>query len=137
MNPRPGDGTMIIEGTVRDHFLTGNLWWLLPPAAALFYPQALRGLYASGKLLHLTSGPAEAWAWLAIVISMGLVYGVPAVGLGVAYLLGRQERTSSSELLARRLAHVTVASPSLFVLIGVVFYLLHSANGDAVIWPIL
>src|SRR5262249_52784737 len=43
----------------------------------------------------------------------------------------------SSELLARRLAHLAVASPSLFVLIGVVSYLLHSANGDSVFWRIL
>ena len=57
--------------------------------------------------------------------------------IGVAYLLGRHERTSSSELLAGRLAHLAVASPSLFVLIGVVFYLLHSPNGDSVFWSIL
>src|SRR5215469_17494495 len=102
---------------VRAHSLTGNLWWLLPPAAALFYPQALRSLYESGKLLHRASGPAEVLAWLALVVSVGLVYSVPAGGIAVAYLLGRHERTSSSELLARRLAHLAVASPPLFVLI--------------------
>ena len=32
----------------RPHSLTGNLWWLLPPAAALFYPRAVRTLYESG-----------------------------------------------------------------------------------------
>jgi len=74
---------------------------------------------------------------LAIVVSVGLVYGVPAVGICVAYQLGRHERASSSELLARRVAHLAVASPSLFVFIGVIFYLLHSANGDSVFWPIL
>jgi hypothetical protein len=66
-----------------------------------------------------------------------VVYSVPAVGIGVAYLLGQHERTSSSELLARRIAHLAVAAPPLFVLIGVVFYLLHSANGDSVCWRIL
>jgi hypothetical protein len=40
-------------------------------------------------------------------------------------------------LLVRRLAHLAVASPPLFVLIGVVFFLLHSANGDSVFWAIL
>jgi lysylphosphatidylglycerol synthetase-like protein (DUF2156 family) len=30
-----------------------------------------------------------------------------------------------------------VASPPLFVLIGVVFYLLHASNGDSVFWSIL
>ena len=110
---------------------------MLPPAAALFYPQAVRALYESGKLLHQTSGPGYAVAWLAFVVSVGLVYGVPALGIGVAYLLGRRERTSPSELLARRLAHLAVASPSLFVLVGVVLYLFHAPNGDSVFWWIL
>lgn len=129
------------EGTrtqaMRADSLTGNLWWLLPPTAALFYPHAVRALYESGKLLHQASGPGDPVAWLAIVLSVGLIYSVPAVGIGVAYLLGRHERTSSSELLARRLAHLAVASPPLFVLIGVVFYLLHAPNGDSVFWWIL
>ena len=122
---------------MRAYSLTGNLWWLLPPAAALFYPLAVRAVYESGKLLHHANLPAAAVAWLAIVVSIGLVYSVPAVGIGVAYMLGRHERTSSSVLLARRLAHLAVASPSLFVLIGVVFYLLQSPNGDSVFWAIL
>jgi len=129
------------EGTrtraMRAHSLIGNLWWLLPPAAALFYPQAVRALYESGKLLDRASGPVEAVAWFATAVAVLLIYGVPAASIGVAYLLGRHERTSSSELLARRLAHLAVASPSLFVLIGVVFYLLHSPNGDSVFWSIL
>ena len=28
---------------MRAHSLIGNLWWLLPPAAALFYPQGNQG----------------------------------------------------------------------------------------------
>jgi hypothetical protein len=116
------------------HSLTGNLWWLLPPAPALCYPLTVKALFESGKLLHRVSGPGDAVAWLAIVVSVGFVYSVPAVGISVAYLLGRDERTSSSELLARRLAHLAVASPPLFVLIGVVFYLMHAPNGDSVFW---
>ena len=122
---------------IKARSVTGKLWWLLPAAAALLYPQAVRALYESGKPLHRANGPGDAVAWFAIVVSVGLVYSVPALGIGVAYLLGRHERPTSSELLARRLAHLAVASPSLFVLIGVVFYLLHSAKGDSVLWPIL
>ena len=72
-------------------------------------------------------------AWLSIAVTVALVYSVPAVGISVAYVLGRNDRTTSSELLARRLAHLAIASPSLFVLIGVVFFLLHS-NGESVFW---
>jgi len=114
-----------------------NWWWLVPPALALFYPQAVRALYESGRLLHRAAGPTDAVAWLATVLSVALVYSVPAVGIRVAYVLGRREKTSSSELLARRLAHLAVATPPLFVLIGVIFFLLHSPNSDSVFWLIL
>jgi hypothetical protein len=43
-------------------------WWLLPPALALFYPQAVRVLYESGKLLHRADRPGGAVTWLAIVL---------------------------------------------------------------------
>ena len=110
---------------------------MLPPAAALCYPQAVRALYDSGKLLHREGGRGGAVSWLAIAVSVGLVDSVPGVGIAIAYLLGRRERISSSELLARRFAHLAVASPSLFVLIGVIFYLLHSPNSDSVFWLLL
>jgi len=128
-------GTRTYAG--RHSLLNGKLLWLLPPTAALFYPLAVRALYESGKLLHRVFGPGDAIAWFAIAVSAGLVYCVPAVGIAVAYRLGREERTSSLKLLARRLAHLAVASPSLFVLIGVVFYLLHAPDGDSVFWVIL
>ena len=119
------------------HSPTGKPWWLLPSAAALFYPLTVKALYESGKLLHRVNGPGDMVGWIAIAVSVGLVYGVPAVGVGAAYLLGRDERTSSAELMARRLAHLAVASPPLFVLIGVMFYLLHAPSGDSVLWWIL
>jgi hypothetical protein len=122
---------------MRADSLTGNLWWLLPLAIALFYPQAVGALYESGKLLHQASGPVDAVAWLAIAASVGLIYSMPAVGIIVTHLLGRHECTSSWELTARRLALMTVASTPLFVLIGVVFYLLHAPAGDSVFWWIL
>ena len=137
--PEPAAGQLLVRGieSSRARSVTSRLWWLLPPAAALFYPEMLRALYESGKLQHRTSGPREAIAWFAVVVSIGLVYCVPAVGIGIACVLGRCERTSSPELLARRLAHLAVASQSLFVLIGVVCFLLHSPTSDSLVWWIL
>src|SRR5262249_40115314 len=114
-----------------------NLWWLAPPVAALFYPMALRALYESGALLQRASGPKAATAWLAIVASVALVYSVPVLGIVVADRLGRAQTTSSPELFARRLSHLVVAAPSIFVLMGVVFFLLHAPNGDVLCWSIV
>jgi hypothetical protein len=69
---------------------TDNLWWLLAAAFALFYPQAVRALYESGKLLHRASGLGGALAWLSIAVTVALIYIVPAVGISVAYVLGRK-----------------------------------------------
>ena len=46
---------------MRAHSLIGNLCWLLPPAAALFYPQAVRALYVSalGAAFALTITVAQ------------------------------------------------------------------------------
>ena len=41
-----------------------------------------------GRLLHRASGAGDAVAWLAIVVSVAVVYSVPAIGISVAYLLG-------------------------------------------------
>jgi hypothetical protein len=58
----------VVAGThaMQTRSLTGKLWWLLPPAAALLYPLALRALHESGGLLHRTRGPNATVAWLAI-----------------------------------------------------------------------
>jgi hypothetical protein len=115
---------------------TRSFWRLLPPAAAVLYPHAVGALYESGRLLDRLTGPREAVAWFAIVASAALVYGVPAVGFAVASKLGRHQSPSSSDLLARRVAHLTVASPALFVLLGVVLYLLRIGNSESVVWSI-
>ena len=113
-------------------------WWLVPPVAALLYPYAVKALYESGRLLHEAVTRANyAVAWLALAVSVALTYGVVAVSIGVAHRLAREDKASPSARRARRFAHLAMASPSLFVLIGVLFYLLHSANGDYALWWIL
>ena len=111
-------------------------WWLLPPAAALLYPHAVAALYETGRLLSRATGRREAVAWFAIAASAALVYGVPAVGFAVASRLGHED-PSSAELTVRRIAHVTVASPALFVLLGVVLSLLNIGNTESALWSIV
>jgi succinate dehydrogenase/fumarate reductase cytochrome b subunit len=115
-----------------------SLATLIPPATALLYPWIVASLYRSGQLLEHASGPlGSAIAWAATILAGALVYGVPAVSLAVAAALAPIERPSAVQLLARRAAHLAFASPSLFVLIGVVFYLLHRPSADYLAWTIL
>src|SRR5215468_6307171 len=88
------------EGTRTDivwtHSLTGNLWWLLSPATALFYPVAVRGLHESGQRLRRDSGPGDAAAWMVLAISVALVYGAPDGGLSIALCADRSRLLSAA-----------------------------------------
>ena len=109
--------------------------WSSPALAALLYPLALAALFGSAALVH--EGAVGAGA-LAFIVSLSLCLAVPAVALRVAWLLGHAEAASAGEIRARRLAHLAVASPPLFTLIGVALYLLHApANSDYLLWALI
>jgi hypothetical protein len=115
-----------------------RLWWLIPAIAAFAYPYFVMALYNSGQLLsHAANASSMLVAWISMFVAVMLTYGVPAISLAVAVALGRLDTPSRAQLRARRLAHLAFASPSLFVFIGVVFYLLGSANGDYLFWALL
>ena len=65
---------------------------------------AVAALYESGRLLNRATGRREAVAWCAITASVSIVYAVPAIGFAVASKLGRNQKASSAELRARRIA---------------------------------
>jgi hypothetical protein len=112
--------------------------WSIPALAAFAYPYFVMALYNSGQLLsHASDTSSMLVAWLAMFVAVVLTYGVPAISLAVAVALGRLDTLSRAQLRVRRLAHLAFASPSLFVFIGVVFYLLGSANGDYLFWALL
>jgi hypothetical protein len=99
--------------------------WPVPAVAALFYPAALFALYRSFDLYRDAAQASERLQSAAAVgVALLLAYGVPALAFAVAYHLGRVGGPSSRR--ARMTAHLAVASPPLFTLIGVAFYLMGS-----------
>jgi hypothetical protein len=118
--------------------LTTRLLCFFPAVAAFGYPYFVMALYNSGQLLsHASNASSMLVAWISMFVAVVLTYGVPAISLAVAVALGRLDTPSRGQLRARRLAHLAFTSPSLFVFIGVVFYLLGSANGDYLFWAVL
>jgi hypothetical protein len=107
----------------------------IPPVATLFYPAALFALYRSFGLLHEA---AESGEWLlgmvAVGVSLVLTYGIPILSFVIAYQLGAVQLLSP---IARKTAHLAVASPPLFTLIGVGFYIAGLSNADYVLWGIV
>jgi hypothetical protein len=109
----------------------------IPAVAALSYPVALLALNRSFGLVGSAHEPGE---WLLGAVTVGgsliLCYGVPVVGFVIAYQLGWSADRSLSRV-GRITAHLAVASPPLFTLIGVAFYIAGVTNGDYVLWAII
>jgi hypothetical protein len=101
-----------------------------PALAALLYPLTLLALHQSGQqFLQAPDTAGRLGAGLLLCVAVALVYGVPIMSLAVILKSGR-------DVLARRLAHLAFAAPPLFVLIGVLFYMLEVPNADYVAWGI-
>jgi hypothetical protein len=98
--------------------------------APLLYPVTLVLLHRSGAYLA-QAGPGEKLtAALLVALAASLVYSVPIVGFVGA-------RKARADLLARQMAHLVIAAPPLFVVLGVIFYMLNVAHGDYVAWAVL
>jgi len=98
--------------------------------AALLYPLALSGLHQSAQHVAQASDPlAKLTASLLLFFAVGLVYSVPALSLAAVARAGNDSRV-------RRVAHLSFAAPPLFVLIGVLFYMLKLPSADLVVWGI-
>src|SRR5205814_10135262 len=96
----------------------------LPTAAALPYTLAPMALYESARQFALASTTTDKLATGALLsTAIGLTYSVPALSLAVIV-------KSGDDIQARRFAHLAFAAPPLFVLIGVLFYMLKIPNGD-------
>lgn len=130
--------TVLPTKALESGLLANRLLCSIPVLAAFAYPYFVMALYHSGQLLNHASNPSSMLvAWISMFVAVVLTYGVPAISLAVAVTLARLDTPSRMQLRARRLAHLAFASSSLFVFIGVVFYLLGSANGDYLFWALL
>ncbi|MGY4483123.1 hypothetical protein ACVWWR_002314 [Bradyrhizobium sp. LM3.2] len=100
---------------------------LAPAAAAICYPFLLRTFHAVvGTQAAMPSPRAIVAATLILVVA----FLVPFLGLALAC-------RPDADPGARRLAYAAVATPTLFVLLGVVQALIHSPLPDELAWCVL
>lgn len=100
---------------------------LVPPAAAICYPFLLNAFYAVVGTQAVTASPL-AIVGAALILAVG--FAVPFLGLAFAC---RPDSNSG----ARRLAYATVASPTLYVFLGVVQALVRSPIPDEIMWCVI
>src|SRR5256885_5297179 len=100
---------------------------LAPAAAAICYPFLLRAFHAVvGTLAAMPSPLAIVCATLILAVA----FAVPFLALGLAC-------RSDADPGARQLAYAGVATPTLYVFLGVVQALIHSPIPDELVWCVL
>jgi hypothetical protein len=100
-------------------------WYFAPTALALGYPWYLAAFYAALKDHRMVG----------VLIAITLVFAVPAAAfISIIKLSRRLDTTSPKVVILRRLAHLTFTSPPLFVIMGVLLYLMKINGADARVW---
>lgn len=97
-----------------------------PAVAAIFYPfilQAFNKSLGGGFIL-----PA-----LLLIVAMA----IPVYGFYVAWNIGKNPTPNAADIFLKQLAWLVVASPPIFVFLGVVTYMAGSIISDVTIWVIV
>jgi hypothetical protein len=100
---------------------------LVPAAAAICYPFLLNAFHAVVGTQAATASPL---AIVGAAIILAVAFAVSFLGLALAC---RPDSNSG----ARRLAYATVASPTLYVFLGVVQALVRSPIPDEIVWCVI
>ncbi|MFC0401690.1 hypothetical protein [Paraburkholderia rhizosphaerae] len=99
-------------------------WHFTPTALALGYPWYLARFYEEAGNHHT----------LGALFAIALVWVVPASAFVSLLSLARLDVIDAKAVILRRLAHFTFASPPLFVIIGVLLYLMKINGADGKVW---
>jgi hypothetical protein len=100
---------------------------LVPAAAAICYPFLLNAFHAVVVTQAVTASPL---AIVGATLILAVAFAVPFLGLALAY-------RPASNAGARRLAYASVASPTLYVFLGVVQALVRSPVPDEIVWCVV
>jgi hypothetical protein len=112
----------------------GDLIELMPALAAIVYPLLLKGFHAAvSRPTGVLSLPNAATAAVFLVAA----FAVPAVGLAFAGQSASVARPSQFQIRARRLAYLTVATPTLFVFMGVLLFMLGYPVPEEWVWTLM
>lgn len=101
--------------------------WYAGPMIALVYPYLLMGYDAMRVSISQGGG---FWSWLGAGLMLLIAIVLPLWGLLTATRLGKLHQPSAADVLARRVAFVSVAVAPMFTLTGVLFLLLGKPAWD-------
>ncbi|WP_233836398.1 hypothetical protein [Paraburkholderia sp. ZP32-5] len=114
-----------MNSTVAQANRTASLYWhFAPTVLALGYPWYLARFYDEAGNHHV----------MGALFAVALVFAVPVSAFFSLLSLARLERSEGKAVILRRLAHFTFASPPLFVIVGVLLYLMKINGADGKVW---
>jgi hypothetical protein len=114
-----------MNSTVARADRTLSLYWHFTPIAlALGYPWYLARFYEA----------ASSHNALDTLFAVALVFAVPASAFFSLLSLARLDAGGARTIILRRLAHFAIASPPLFVILGVLLYLMKINGADGKVW---
>ncbi|KQW96051.1 hypothetical protein ASC84_22000 [Acinetobacter sp. Root1280] len=98
--------------------------------AAIFYPLFLNGFNAVLPKQEFIS----LYAIIPSILFLIAALAVPILGFAAVVSLGRARPKDIASLKARRLAYLTVAAPTLYVLTGVLLYMAGTSIPEELVW---
>ncbi|QCP52847.1 hypothetical protein FAZ95_27415 [Trinickia violacea] len=114
-----------MNSTVAQADRTVSLYWhFAPTVLALGYPWYLARFYEEAGSHHTVGA----------LFAIALVFAVPASAFLSLLSLARLDVSGGQAVVLRRLTHFTFASPPLFVILGVLLYLMKINGADGKVW---
>lgn len=114
-----------MSSTVAQADRSWSLHWLLAATVlALGYPWSLAKFYEEHHNHHTVGA----------LLAIALVFAVPVFAFLSLQRLARVDTDDRRVVILRRLAHLTFASPPLFVILGVLLYLMKIYGADGKVW---
>ncbi len=118
-------------GTIEARNLKSRIPLLIAPIAALFYPFTLKAFNTSVTTITAAGASGESLPWIIAAISLLLGFAVPAISLLMAMHFAEISAPTATEIRAKRVALVAVATPAIFTFVGVLLYMLDDPVPDA------
>ena len=114
------------------------------PIAAMLYPLTLMGFHACIEAVNTADEHSVLMIWLSWIAAgmfLLIAFAIPLLALFMTMRLSSIETPTLAETRARLAALLAVATPPIFTLIGVIFYMLGIADYDkwlvTIFWAVL
>jgi hypothetical protein len=127
--------TMSMPAQRSSSLLEGPVGIYLAPVAALIYPLTLWSFHLSVSASE--TGGRSAMAVAAAAASLALSFVLPALTVLAALHLAGIDKPSALQLRARKAAFISVAAPTIFVFLGVLFYMARYPIPESAAWAII